>query len=66
MIDLLTALSLAVAVEGIAYAAFPDSMRRAMATILALPDQSLRRMGLVVAFLAIGVLYLLRSALITP
>ncbi|MBI2242130.1 MAG: DUF2065 domain-containing protein [Magnetospirillum gryphiswaldense] len=66
MTDLLTALCLAVAFEGIAYAAFPDAMRRAMATILALPDQSLRRMGLVVAFLAVGVLTLLRSALITP
>ncbi len=66
MTDLLTALCLALAFEGIAYAAFPDAMRRAMAQILAQPDQSLRRMGLVVAFLAIGGLYLLRSALITP
>lgn len=66
MTELLTALCLALAVEGIAYAAFPDAMRRAMATILSMPTPSLRRMGLMVALVAVGVLWLLRSALITP
>lgn len=66
MTELLTALCLAVAIEGIAYAAFPDAMRRTMAKIALMPTASLRRMGLIAAIIAIGGLWLLRSALITP
>lgn len=66
MIEFLTALCLAVAIEGIAYAAFPDAMRRTMAKIALMPTQSLRRIGLGAAIIAIGGLWLLRSALITP
>lgn len=66
MTELLTALCLAVAIEGIAYAAFPDAMRRTMAKIALMPTDSLRRMGLIAAIIAIGGLWLLRSALITP
>ncbi|KAF0222641.1 MAG: hypothetical protein FD176_2465 [Rhodospirillaceae bacterium] len=66
MIELLTALCLAVAIEGLAYAAFPDAMRRTMAKIALMPSVTLRGMGLIAAVIAIGGLWLLRSALITP
>ena len=66
MTEFLTALCLAVVIEGIAYAAFPDAMRRTMATIALLPISTLRRMGLAAAIIGIGGIWLLRSALITP
>lgn len=66
MIELLTALCLAVAIEGLAYATFPDAMRRTMAKIALMPSVTLRGMGLIAAVIAIGGLWLLRSALITP
>ncbi|MBR9970120.1 DUF2065 domain-containing protein [Magnetospirillum sulfuroxidans] len=66
MTEFLTALCLAVAIEGIAYAAFPDAMRRTMAMIALLPSSTLRRIGLTVAIIGIGGIWLLRSALITP
>lgn len=66
MTEFLTALCLAVAIEGIAYAAFPDAMRRTMAKIALMPSGSLRLIGLGAAVIAIGGLWLLQSALITP
>lgn len=66
MTEFLTALCLAVVIEGIAYAAFPDAMRRTMAMIVGLPTSTLRRMGLTAAIIGIGGIWLLRSALITP
>ena len=66
MIELLSALCLAVAIEGIAYAAFPDAMRRTMAMVATLPAATLRRFGLMAAAVAVVLLWLIRSALITP
>ena len=37
MVDLITALGLAITIEGIAYALFPDAMKKMMAKVLALP-----------------------------
>lgn len=54
MVDLLSALGLAIALEGILYAAFPGPMRRALMSLTEIPDQSLRMGGL--AALALGVL----------
>ena len=53
MIELLTALLLAVALEGITYALFPATMRRIVVQVMAMPDASLRMAGLT-AFLAAG------------
>lgn len=66
MIEILGALCLAVALEGIAYAAFPEAMRRTLALVATLPPATLRRFGLIAATAALVVLWLLRSALITP
>ena len=37
MADLMTALGLAIAIEGIAYALFPDAMKRMMAKVMEQP-----------------------------
>jgi uncharacterized protein YjeT (DUF2065 family) len=59
--DLFTALALAVAIEGIAYALFPDAMKRMMVTVLAQPAGNLRAAGLIAAVLAVGVVWMIRG-----
>ncbi|MFQ3622928.1 MAG: DUF2065 domain-containing protein [Acetobacteraceae bacterium] len=54
---LIAALGLVIAAEGLLYAAFPGAVRRALATLSALPDPSLRTLGLVTA--AVGAAMLL-------
>lgn len=46
---LLAGLGLVLALEGLVYAAFPDAVRRALATLVSLPDTTLRGLGLAVA-----------------
>jgi len=62
--DFLTALALALALEGVAYALFPDAMRRMVASILAMPPASLRMAGLVAATLGVAGVWLVRTAMI--
>jgi uncharacterized protein YjeT (DUF2065 family) len=59
--DLFTALALAVAIEGILYALFPDAMKRMMATVQAQPVANLRAAGLVAATLAVFVVWMIRG-----
>jgi uncharacterized protein len=59
--DLLTALALAVAIEGIAYALFPDAMKRMMVTVLEQPSANLRAAGLVAASMAVVVVWMIRG-----
>lgn len=66
MSDFLTALSLALAIEGVAYALFPGAMRRMMAQVLALPPDTLRLAGLAAAGLGVLGVWITRSALIAP
>ena len=61
MQDLFTALALAVAIESIAYALFPDAMKRMMVTVLAQPAANLRTAGLVAATIAVGVVWMIRG-----
>ena len=61
MSDLLTALALAVAIEGIAYALFPDAMKRMMASVLEQPAANLRTAGLIAASLAVVVVWMIRG-----
>ncbi len=60
MADLLAALGLAVAIEGILYALFPDGMRRMMERALQLPPRTIRATGLVAAVLGVGLVWLAR------
>lgn len=61
MIELLSALGLAVALEGALYAAFPGAMRRALASVSAQPDQALRMGGLVALALGVLIVWLVRG-----
>ena len=61
MSDLFTALALAVAIEGIAYALFPDGMKRIMTVATEQPSANLRVAGLSAATLAVGIVWLIRG-----
>ncbi len=59
--DFLTALGLAMAIEGAAYALFPNAMRRMMAQVLEQPSNMIRMVGLSLAALGVGVVWLVRG-----
>ena len=61
MSDLFTALALAVALEGIVYALFPDGMKRMMAIAMEQPSSTLRVAGLSLTTLAVGLVWLIRG-----
>lgn len=60
MDDLLTAFALVLVIEGLLYAAFPEPMRRMVATVLMLPPQTLRTAGLIAAGLGVLLVALVR------
>lgn len=60
MADLITALGLAVAIEGLLYALFPDAMKKMMLQVLAQPQSNLRTAGLVAAIAGVGIVWLIR------
>jgi len=61
MKDFLTAVALAIAIEGVAYALFPDAMKRMMARVLTQPTTMLRTAGLIAAAVGVGVVWLIRG-----
>ena len=61
MADLLTALGLALVIEGALYALFPGPMRRLLARALAEPESRLRWAGLMAAMLGVAVVALVRG-----
>lgn len=61
MTELLTALALALAIEGALYALFPDGMRRVLEQVMAQPPQTLRTAGLVAAIVGVAIIWLLRG-----
>jgi hypothetical protein len=61
MTDLIAALGLALAIEGILYALFPDGMRKMMAQILAQPQGAIRVAGLVAAAIGVVVVWSARG-----
>jgi uncharacterized protein YjeT (DUF2065 family) len=60
MADLLTAIGLAVAIEGVLYALFPNAMKKMMLQVLAQPQNSLRTAGLVAAIAGVGIVWFMR------
>lgn len=66
MRDFLTALALAMALEGMAYALFPRFMQRMILSILTMPPDRLRLAGLAMAGLGVGAVWLVRGAILTP
>jgi uncharacterized protein len=61
MTDLMTALALAVTIEGILYALFPEGMKRMMAEAIKQPPALLRIAGLAAAVAGVFVLWLVRG-----
>ena len=61
MIDFLAALGLVLVIEGLLFAAFPDAARRAVAAIANTPDQTLRTIGIISAFIGLAVVWLVRG-----
>ncbi len=61
MTDLLTAIGLALVLEGVAMALFPRQMQRMMAQVQALPPSFLRGLGLVSAVAGLALVWLIRG-----
>lgn len=49
MMELITALALAVVIEGLLYAAFPEQMKRAIMVVLDTPESQIRWVALTLA-----------------
>ncbi len=61
MTDLVAALGLALAVEGLLFAAFPDSVRRAMLEAADSPRERMRLVGIVSAGAGVLLVWLARK-----
>ncbi len=61
MNDLFSALALAMVLEGLLYAAFPEQMKRALVSLLETPNSKLRVVALTFAALGLIVLFILKS-----
>lgn len=61
MADLITALGLAIAIEGMAYALFPVGMKKMMVRVLAQPLNNLRWAGLVAVLIGVALVWLIRG-----
>ncbi|AVX03989.1 DUF2065 domain-containing protein [Maritalea myrionectae] len=61
MKDLFIALALAMCLEGLLYAAFPQQMKRAIALMLATPEAQIRVIGLTTAIIGFIVVFWLRA-----
>lgn len=61
MTELLTALGLAIALEGLLYAAFPGSVRRVLMSLGEVSDEKLRIGGLAALALGVFVVWLVRG-----
>jgi uncharacterized protein len=58
--DFGTALALALVIEGVAYALFPDLMKRLIGQMLPVPAATLRMLGLAAACAGVGFVWLAR------
>jgi hypothetical protein len=60
MADFLTAIALAIALEGALYAIFPSAMKKFMAKALGEPDNTLRGAGMLAVVIGIICIWLIR------
>jgi hypothetical protein len=60
MSDLVAALGLALALEGLAFAAFPDAMKRAMIDAAGSPRDRMRFVGIASAVLGVAIVWAAR------
>ena len=61
MNDLIAAIGLAIALEGLVYALFPMGMKRMMLHVLGQPEAGLRVAGLVAAVVGIIIVWVVRG-----
>lgn len=61
MSDLLTALGLAIAIEGALYTLFPNAMKTMMVKVLEQPLGHLRMAGLAAAFFGVAIVWMVRG-----
>ena len=61
MSDLMVAIGLVFAIEGIVFAAFPATAKRAMASVLETPENALRLVGILSALLGVVLVWLVRG-----
>jgi uncharacterized protein YjeT (DUF2065 family) len=61
MSDLLVAVGLVFAIEGIVFAAFPELAKRAIAHVIETPDNALRAIGVASAVIGVGLVWLVRG-----
>jgi uncharacterized protein YjeT (DUF2065 family) len=61
MSDFLVALGLVFVIEGIVFAAFPESAKRAVTAVLETPDSMLRIVGLASAVVGLLLVWLIRG-----
>jgi len=61
VIDFLAALALAVVIEGLLYAAFPDQMKRALLLLLDTPNSNIRVVALTCAAAGLIMLFVIRG-----
>jgi uncharacterized protein len=59
--DLLAALGLALAVEGLLFAAFPDTVRRAMLEAADSPRERMRLVGIASAVTGVAIVWIARQ-----
>ena len=60
MRDLVAALGLALAIEGLLFASFPDAMKRAMLEAAESPREHMRLIGLITALLGVAIVWVMR------
>ncbi len=61
MTEFFSALALAIVIEGVIYAAFPEQMKRALATIQTLPASTIRAVALACAAAGLVLLWFIRG-----
>jgi uncharacterized protein YjeT (DUF2065 family) len=61
MTDLIAALGLALAVEGLLFAAFPEAVRRAMMEAAQTPGERMRYVGIASAVLGVVIVWVARK-----
>lgn len=61
MTELLAALALAIVIEGLLYAAFPDQMKKMLASILSMPASTIRAGALACAAVGLVLLWFVRG-----
>lgn len=61
MIDLVIGIAIALAIEGVLYALFPDQMKAMMAQLITAPSSSLRTGGLIALAVSVFIVWMVRG-----